>query len=285
MFNSITMKLQADHLIMEALKEDISSEDVSTNSVMKQAVKGTVDLLCKEDGIIAGLDVFKRVFELLDPATECEFFCADGDEVKAGQLMGKLTGDIRVLLSGERVALNYLQRMSGIATYTSQVAALLEGTGIKLLDTRKTTPNNRIFEKYSVRVGGGNNHRYNLSDGVLLKDNHIGAAGGVKQAISMAKAYAPFVRKIEIEVENLDMVKEAVEAGADIIMLDNMNTEQLKESIDYIAGRAEIEVSGNVTKENIARLTGLGVNYVSSGALTHSAPIMDLSMKNLHPVE
>ena len=283
--NNITMTLQVDHLIMEALREDISSEDVTTNAVMHEAVTGEVDLICKQDGVIAGLQVFQRVFELLDKDTKVEFFCKDGDEVKNGQLMGKVTGDIRVLLSGERVALNYLQRMSGIATYTSQVAALLGGTGIKLLDTRKTTPNNRIFEKYSVRVGGGNNHRYNLSDGVLLKDNHIGAAGGVKQAISMAKAYAPFVRKIEIEVENLDMVKEAVEAGADIIMLDNMTTEQLKESIDYIAGRAEIEVSGNVTKENIARLTGLGVNYVSSGALTHSAPIMDLSMKNLHPVE
>ena len=282
--NKITMTLQVDHLILEALKEDISSEDVTTNSVMKEAVPGEVDLICKEDGIIAGLEIFSRVFTLLDADTKVELFCKDGDEVKKGQKMGKVTGDIRVLLSGERVALNYLQRMSGIATYTSQVAALLEGTGIKLLDTRKTTPNNRIFEKYSVRVGGGNNHRYNLSDGVLLKDNHIGAAGGVKQAISMAKAYAPFVRKIEVEVENLDMVKEAVEAGADIIMLDNMTTEQLKESIDYIAGRAEIEVSGNVTKENIARLTGLGVNYVSSGALTHSAPILDISLKNLHPI-
>ena len=283
--NTISMKLQADELIRLALQEDISSEDVTTNSVMKEAVEGEVQLICKQDGIVAGLDVFKRVFELLDENTKTEFLCKDGDAVKKGQLMGTVTGDIRVLLSGERVALNYLQRMSGIATYTHTVSALLKGTKTKLLDTRKTTPNMRIFEKYAVRAGGGFNHRYNLSDGVLLKDNHIGAAGGVKQAISMAKAYAPFVRKIEIEVENLDMVKEAVEAGADIIMLDNMTTEQLKESIDYIAGRAEIEVSGNVTKENIARLTGLGVNYVSSGALTHSAPIMDLSMKNLHPVE
>ena len=283
--NTISMKLQADELIRLALQEDISSEDVTTNSVMKEAVEGEVQLICKQDGIVAGLDVFKRVFELLDENTKTEFLCKDGDAVKKGQLMGTVTGDIRVLLSGERVALNYLQRMSGIATYTHTVSALLKGTKTKLLDTRKTTPNMRIFEKYAVRAGGGFNHRYNLSDGVLLKDNHIGAAGGVKQAISMAKAYAPFVRKIEIEVENLDMVKEAVEAGADIIMLDNMTTEQLKESIDYIAGRAEIEVSGNVTKENIARLTGLGVNYVSSGALTHSAPIMDLSMKNLHAVE
>ena len=285
MFDQVTLGLNADPFILSALKEDITSEDVSTNSVMPEPKAGVVDLICKEDGIICGLQIFERVFTLLDPSTKAEFYVKDGDSVKNKQLIGKIYGDIRVLLCGERTALNYLQRMSGIATYTSQVAALLSGTGIKLLDTRKTSPNNRIFEKYSVRIGGGNNHRYNLSDGVLLKDNHIGAAGGVKEAISMAKTYAPFVRKIEIEVENLDMVKEAVEAGADIIMLDNMSTEQLKEAIDYIDGRAEIEVSGNVTKENIARLTGLGVNYVSSGALTHSAPIMDLSMKNLHPVE
>ena len=283
--NDITMTLQADHLILEALKEDISSEDVTTNSVMKDAVKGEVQLICKEDGIIAGLDVFKRVFKLLDKDVEVEFYCKDGDEVKNKQLMGKVTGDIRVLLSGERVALNYLQRMSGIATYTHSVAALLEGSNTKLLDTRKTTPNMRIFEKYAVRVGGGYNHRYNLSDGVLLKDNHIGAAGSVTKAVQMAKDYAPFVRKIEIEVENLDMVKEAVEAGADIIMLDNMTTEEMKEAIRIIDGRAETECSGNVTKENISRITDLGVNYVSSGALTHSAPIMDISLKNLHAVE
>ena len=252
---------------------------------MPRPQAGEVDLICKQDGIICGLQVFERTFTLLDPDTKVEFFVEDGDEVKAGQLMAKVHGDIRVLLCGERTALNYLQRMSGIATYTKEVAALLEGTGIKLLDTRKTTPNNRIFEKYSVRVGGGNNHRYNLSDGVLLKDNHIGAAGGVKEAIKMAKEYAPFVRKIEVEVESFDMVKEAVEAGADIIMLDNMTTEQLKEAIDYIDGRAEIEVSGNVTKENIERIKGLGVDFVSSGALTHSAPIMDISLKNLHPVD
>ena len=282
--NEITMTLQADHLILEALKEDISSEDVTTNSVMKDYVKGEVELICKQDGVIAGLEVYRRVFELLDADTKTELYCKDGDEVKNGQLMGKVTGDIRVLLSGERVALNYLQRMSGIATYTSQVAKLLEGTGIKLLDTRKTTPNNRIFEKYAVRVGGGNNHRYNLSDGVLLKDNHIGAAGGVKEAVKMAKAYAPFVRKIEVEVETFEMVQDAVEAGADIIMLDNMDNALLKKSIDYIAGRAEIEISGNVTKENIERIKNFGVNYVSSGALTHSAPILDISLKNLHAV-
>lgn len=282
--NKITMTLQADQLILEALREDISSEDVTTNSVMKEAVKGEVDLICKQDGIIAGLDVFRRVFQLLDEKTEAEFYCADGDEVKKGQLMGKVTGDIRVLLSGERVALNYLQRMSGIATYTHSVAELLKGSGTKLLDTRKTTPNMRIFEKYAVRVGGGYNHRYNLSDGVLLKDNHIGAAGSVARAVKLAKEYAPFVRKIEVEAENLDMVKEAVEAGADIIMLDNMSAEEMKEAIRVIGGRAETECSGNVTKENIGRLVSLGVDYISSGALTHSAPILDISLKNLHAV-
>lgn len=283
--NQITMKLQADHLILEALKEDISSEDVTTNSVMKEAVAGEVDLICKQDGIIAGLEVFERVFTLLDPDTKAELYCKDGEEVKNGQLMGKVKGDIRVLLSGERVALNYLQRMSGIATYTNSVAKLLERSKIKLLDTRKTTPNMRIFEKYAVRAGGGYNHRYNLSDGVLLKDNHIGAAGSVTKAVQMAKEYAPFVRKIEVEVENLDMVKEAVEAGADIIMLDNMSSEMMREAIRIIDGRALTECSGNVTKENIAQLTELGVDFISSGALTHSAPILDLSLKNLHPLD
>ena len=282
--NKITMTLQADHLILEALKEDISSEDVTTNSVMKKAVKGEVDLICKQDGIIAGLEVFARVFQLLDADTEVQLYCKDGDEVKNGQLMGKVLGDIRVLLSGERVALNYLQRMSGIATYTHSVASLLEGSHTKLLDTRKTTPNMRIFEKYAVRVGGGYNHRYNLSDGVLLKENHIGAAGSVTKAVQMAKEYAPFVRKIEVEVENLDMVREAVEAGADIIMLDNMSTEEMQEAIRIIDGRAKTECSGNVTRENIGRLTSLGVDYISSGALTHSAPILDISLKNLHVV-
>ena len=285
MYDQVTLKLNVDPWILRALKEDITSEDVSTNSVMPHPQQGEVDLICKEDGIICGLQVFERVFTLLDEKTTVEFLVQDGAEVHKGQLMAKVHGDIRTLLCGERTALNYLQRMSGIATYTHSVAELLKGTGIKLLDTRKTTPNNRIFEKYAVRIGGGNNHRYNLSDGVLLKDNHIGAAGGVKEAIAAAKEYAPFVRKIEVEVESLDMVKEAVEAGADIIMLDNMDTDALKEAIAYIDGRAEIEVSGNVTKENIARLTGLGVDYVSSGALTHSAPILDISLKNLHPVE
>lgn len=284
MYDQVTLKLNVDPLILSALKEDISSEDVSTNSVMPTATPGEVDLICKQDGIICGLQVFERVFTLLDENTKVEFYAKDGDEVKKGQLMAKVYGDIRVLLCGERTALNYLQRMSGIATYTHGVASLLAGTKTKLLDTRKTSPNNRIFEKYSVRIGGGNNHRYNLSDGVLLKDNHIGAAGGVAKAIKMAKEYAPFVRKIEVEVETFDQVKEAVEAGADIIMLDNMTHEALKEAIDFIDGRAEIEVSGNVTKENIAKLTDLGVDYISSGALTHSAPIMDISLKNLHAV-
>ena len=285
MFDKVTLKLNVDPLILGALKEDITSEDVSTNSVMPEPKKGEVQLICKQDGIIAGLDVYARVFTLLDDSTEVEFFCKDGDEVKAGQLMGIVTGDIRVLLSGERVALNYLQRMSGIATYTHEVAELLKGSKTTLLDTRKTTPNCRIFEKYAVRVGGGSNHRYNLSDGVLLKDNHIGAAGSITNAVRMAKEYAPFVRKIEVEVETLDQVKEAVEAGADIIMLDNMTTDQMRAAIDLIDGRAETECSGNVTKENIERLVSLGVDYISSGALTHSSPIMDISMKNLHAEE
>ena len=282
--NSITMKMQADQLIRMALQEDITSEDVSTNAVMPTEVKGTVDLIAKEDGIIAGLDVYARVFQMLDEKTEIDFKCKDGDEVKKGVLMATLTGDIRVLLSGERVALNYLQRMSGIATYTRQVAKLLEGSKVTLLDTRKTTPNCRVFEKYAVRVGGGCNHRYNLSDGVLLKDNHIGAAGSITKAITMAKEYAPFVRKIEIEVETLEQVKEAVEAGADIIMLDNMTPEVMKQAVELIDGRAQTECSGNITKENIARIREIGVDFVSSGALTHSAPILDISMKNLHAV-
>lgn len=282
--NKIIMELQMDHLIREALREDISSEDVTTNSVMKEAVLGEVELLCKQDGIVAGLEVFERVFQLLDENTKVKFFCKDGDAVKNGELMAKVTGDIRVLLSGERVALNYLQRMSGIATYTNSVAKLLEGTKTKLLDTRKTTPNMRIFEKYAVRVGGGYNHRYNLSDGVLLKDNHIGAAGSVTKAVQMAKEYAPFVRKIEVEVEDLDMVKEAVEAGADIIMLDNMSADEMKKAVELIDGRAETECSGNVTKENIGKVTAVGVDYISSGALTHSAPILDISLKNLHAI-
>ena len=282
--NNITMKINADDLILNALKEDITSEDISTNSVMPHYQLGEVDLICKEDGIIAGLEVFKRVFELLDSDTKIEFSVNDGDRVENGQKLGTVRGDIRVLLSGERTALNYLQRMSGIATYTRTVADMLEGTGTKLLDTRKTTPGMRIFEKYAVKVGGGYNHRFNLSDGILLKDNHIGAAGGVREAVAMAKEYAPFVRKIEIEVESLEMLKEALEAGADIIMLDNMSIEDMKKAVELCDGKAETECSGNVTKENVAKLTRIGVNYISSGALTHSSPILDLSLKNLHAV-
>lgn len=282
--NNITMALNADELILSALKEDITSEDITTNSVMREFQMGEVDLICKQDGIIAGLDVFKRVFELLDDKTEVILNVKDGEVVKNGDKIGVVKGDIRVLLSGERTALNYLQRMSGIATYTNSIVKLLEGSKTKLLDTRKTTPNMRVFEKYAVKAGGGNNHRYNLSDGILLKDNHIGAAGGVKEAVAMAKEYAPFVRKIEVEVENLDMLKEALEAGADIIMLDNMSVEDMKAAVKLAAGKAETECSGNVTKENVGRLADIGVDYISSGALTHSAPIMDLSLKNLHAI-
>ena len=282
--NNITMKMNADELILLALREDITSEDITTNSVMPHYHAGEVDLICKQDGIIAGLEVFKRVFELLDENTEVAFYCNDGDTIKKGEKIGLVRGDIRVLLSGERTALNYLQRMSGIATYTREIADLLKGTKTKLLDTRKTTPNMRIFEKYSVKVGGGYNHRYNLSDGILLKDNHIGAAGGVKEAVRMAKEYAPFVRKIEIEVENLDMLKDALEAGADIIMLDNMSVEDMKTAVELCRGKAETECSGNVTRENVARLVDIGVDYISSGALTHSSPILDLSLKNLHAI-
>ena len=282
--NSVTMKLQADPLILQALREDITDEDVSTNAIMPEDCQGEAELLCKDDGIIAGLDVFARAFTLLDDKTWFEFFAKDGDEVKKGQKLAKVVGSIRVILSAERVGLNYLQRMSGIATYTRQTVKLLEGTGITLVDTRKTTPNMRVFEKYAVTIGGGKNHRYNLSDGVLLKDNHIGAAGSVSKAIAMAKAYAPFVRKIEVETETLDMVSEAVEAGADIIMLDNMDHDTMKKAVDLIAGRAEIECSGNVTKENITALADLGVDYISSGALTHSAPILDVSLKHLHRI-
>lgn len=282
--NNITMALNADELILSALREDITSEDITTNSVMREYQLGEVELICKQDGVIAGLDVFKRTFELLDSKTEVTFTKKDGDTVKNGDKIGVVRGDIRVLLSGERTALNYLQRMSGIATYTRSIADLLKGSKTKLLDTRKTTPNMRVFEKYAVKVGGGYNHRYNLSDGILLKDNHIGAAGGVKEAVQMAKEYAPFVRKIEIEVENLDMLKEALDAGADIIMLDNMSVEDMKEAVKLVSGKTETECSGNVTKENVERLVDIGVDYISSGALTHSSPILDLSLKNLHAI-
>lgn len=284
MLDPVSMKLNGDPLILSALREDITNEDVSTNSVMPTAKAGEAELLCKQDGIICGLNVFSRVFQLLDENTVIDLSAGEGNEVKKGQKLGIVRGDMRVILSGERTALNYLQRMSGIATYTRAMVSELEGTKTVLLDTRKTTPNNRIFEKYAVRVGKGSNHRLNLSDGVLLKDNHIGAAGSVKKAVAMAKKYAPFVRKIEVETETLEMVKEALEAGADIIMLDNMDKETMKKAITLINGRAKTEVSGNVTRENIRSLADLGVDYISSGALTHSAQILDISLKNLHPV-
>ena len=283
--NEIMRLLNVDPLILQALREDMPGEDVSTNAVMPGYKKGEVQLIGKEAGLLAGLPVFERVFTLLDPDTQVELYVEDGQAVQAGQLLAKITGDVRVLLSGERTALNYLQRLSGIATYTRAVAKLLEGTKTRLLDTRQTTPCMRIFEKYAVRVGGGGNHRYNLSDGVLLKDNHIDAAGGVKGAVLAARAYAPFVRKIEVEVENLEMVQQAVEAGADIIMLDNMTAEQMAEAIRLIDGRAQTECSGNMTIENIQTITKLGVDYVSSGALTHSAPILDISLKHLKVLE
>ncbi len=281
MNNEITLKLNADDLILQALKEDISSEDITTNSVIREKKIAKVQLLCKQDGVIAGMDIFSRVFFLLDSSAEIETFVTDGDEVKNGDLLAVVTADVRALLSGERTALNYLQRMSGIATYTHSITELLKGSKTRLLDTRKTTPNMRIFEKYAVKVGGGYNHRYNLSDGILLKDNHIAAAGGVKKAVEMAKEYAPFVRKIEVEVENLTMLEEALEAGAEIIMLDNMSTEMMKQAVEMVAGRAETECSGNVTKERITELKEIGVDYISCGALTHSAPILDVSLKNL----
>ncbi len=284
MLNPVSVALNADELIKMALREDISNEDVTTNAVMPSYRKGTVQLICKQDGVICGLPVFERTFKLLDENTEFRLYVKDGDEVKKGMLLAEIEGDIRVLLSGERTALNFLQRMSGIATYTRKTCQLLKGTHTRLLDTRKTTPNMRIFEKYAVKVGGGCNHRYNLSDGILLKDNHIGAAGGIKNAVQAAKRYAPFVRKIEVETENLEMVKEALEAGADIIMLDNMSVADMKAAVKLIGGRAQTECSGNVTAENIAAILDTGVDFVSSGALTHSAPVLDLSLKNLKPV-
>lgn len=279
------MELNADDLILQALKEDIPFGDISAAAVLPQAVKGSVDLISKQSGVIAGLKIFARVFELIDDDIDIEFMVTDGDLVCSGQRLAALKGDLHSLLSGERTALNYLQHMSGIATYTRSLANLLDGSNIKLLDTRKTTPCNRIFEKYAVRIGGGYNHRFSLSDGVMLKDNHIAAAGGIKKAVEMAKSAAPFVRKIEVEVETLDMVKEAIEAEADIIMLDNMDYETMKEALQIIDGKAETECSGNITAENIAQLADLGVNYISSGAITHSAPILDISMKNMHTEE
>ena len=279
--NSVTLKLQAEPLILSALREDITSEDVTTASVIGEADTGEVRLIAKEDGVICGLDVFARTFEILDPTAACEFSVQEGDDVASGQDLGCVRAHVRTLLSGERVALNYLQRMSGIATAARRMSALFAGTRTRLVDTRKTCPNMRVFEKEAVRVGGAGNHRYNLSDGVLLKDNHIDAAGGVAKAVAAARAYAPFVRKIEVEVETIGQVREAVEAGADIIMLDNMDVDAMREAIRVIDGAAEVEVSGNVTMERAASLVDLGVDYVSSGAITHSAPVLDFSLKHL----
>jgi nicotinate-nucleotide pyrophosphorylase (carboxylating) len=284
MDNHTTIKLNVDDLLIQALREDITSEDITTNAVMRECVRGEAQLLCKQEGVIAGLDIFKRVFELLDDTMEIKVFFKDGDIVENGDILAVITADIRAILSGERTALNYLQRMSGIATHTKALSDLLVGSKTKLLDTRKTTPNMRIFEKYAVKVGGGYNHRFNLSDGVLIKDNHIGAAGGVKEAIELAKEYAPFVRKIEVEVENLTALKEALEAGADIIMLDNMDSKTMKEAVRIIDGRAQVECSGNVTKERVAEILETGVDYISCGALTHSSSILDISLKNLRRI-
>lgn len=284
MINPVTDAITVDELIKSALREDITSEDVTTNAIFSKRVEGSVQLICKQDGVICGLPVFEHVFKILDNTTKVNFLVEEGAKVKKGQLLAEVVGDMRVLLSGERTALNYLQRMSGIATYTSDVVALLKGSKTKLLDTRKTTPNMRIFEKYAVKTGGGCNHRYNLSDGVLLKDNHISAAGGITRAVKLAKEYAPFVRKIEVEVENLEMCKEAMEAGADIIMLDNMTPEDMKKAVKMIDGKALTECSGNVTRENLKNILDTGVDFVSSGALTHSAPILDLSLKNMKPL-
>lgn len=276
-----TKILNVDQLLMRALREDITSEDITTNAIIREEKLGQVQLICKEDGVLAGLDVYKRVFELIDDEAVLETSFKDGDEVHNGDVIAILKADVRAILSGERVALNYLQRMSGVATHTRKIVKLLEGSNITLLDTRKTTPNNRIFEKYSVKVGGGSNHRYNLSDGILIKDNHIDAAGSITEAVRMAREYAPFVRKIEVEVENMDMLKEALEAGADIIMLDNMSVDEMKEAVKIIDGRAQTECSGNVTKEKVKSLKDVGVDFVSCGALTHSSPVLDYSMKHL----
>lgn len=285
MINGVTAKINADEYILSALREDITSEDVTTNAVMPEPRQGKAELICKQDGIICGLDVFARTFALLDESSVFETEVKDGDFVHKGQVIGVIRGDIRALLSGERTALNYLQRMSGIATFTRSLADELKGMKTKLLDTRKTTPNMRLFEKYAVKVGGGTNHRYNLTDGVLIKDNHIGAAGSITKAVRMARDYAPFVRMIEVEVETLEQLDEALAAEADIIMLDNMDNETMREAVKRVAGRAKTECSGNVTKERLHEIAEIGVDYVSVGALTHSAPIMDVSLKNLVPTE
>ncbi|WP_338995807.1 carboxylating nicotinate-nucleotide diphosphorylase [Fusobacterium animalis] len=281
-------KFQMDDSIRMALKEDITSEDISTNAIYKNYRMAEISLYSKEDGILAGLDVFKRVFELfelLDNSVEFTEYKKDGDKVLNKDLILKIRADVKTILSAERTALNYLQRMSGIATYTRKMVEALDDKNILLLDTRKTIPNMRIFEKYAVRVGGGYNHRYNLSDAIMLKDNHINAAGSITEAIKLAKEYSPFIKKIEIEVEDLKGIEEAVAAGADIIMLDNMDIETTKKAIKIINKKAIIECSGNIDITNINRFKGLEIDYVSSGAITHSAKILDLSLKNLRYID
>lgn len=279
--NSVTLRLQAEPLIRSALREDITSEDISTSSVIDDGAQGQVRLVAKQGGVICGLDVFERTFQLLDDTARLVATVQDGEEVVAGQELGVVWAHVVALLSGERVALNYLQRMSGIATYTRAMARILAGTGTRLADTRKTTPNMRVFDKEAVRVGGGSNHRFNLSDGVLLKDNHIDAAGGIAQAVAAVRAHAPFLCKVEVEVETLDELRQALDAKVDIVMLDNMDHRTMAEAVRIVDGAAEIEVSGNVTAANVTQLVDLGVNIVSCGALTHSAPILDLSLKHL----
>lgn len=285
MNNGVLNTILWDDYIMRALREDITSDDVTTQAIMPKPFMVTVDLICKQDGVLCGLDVFERVFQMLCDNSSFRANFKDGDEIHKGDVIGVLVGDGRAVLSGERTALNFLQRMSGIATLTRSMTKELEGYPTKLLDTRKTTPNMRPFEKYAVRIGGGTNHRYNLSDGVLIKDNHIGAAGSIAKAVEMARAYAPFVRKIEVEVENLEMLQEALDAKADIIMLDNMTDEMTAQAVAMAKGKAELEASGNMNKERLRKLAEIGVDYISCGALTHSAPILDFSMKNLKPIE
>ena len=285
MTSGSAMILNMDPSILAALREDVTSEDISTNAIMKKPKQGKADLICKQDGIICGLDVFARVFELLERDAHFETTYSDGDEVKKGELIGVIYGDIRTLLTGERTALNYLQRMSGIATNANKMVRILEGKHTKLLDTRKTTPGLRIFEKYAVRCGGATNHRYNLSDCVMMKDNHICAAGSITKAVQMARDYVSFVTKVEVECETLEQVAEAAECGADIIMLDNMDNDTMRKAVALIDGRAQTECSGNVTAERLLEIADIGVDFVSSGALTYASPAMDIPLKNLTSIE
>lgn len=281
--NEITIKLQVDELIYQALKEDIPFDDVSTNAVVGVGDHGQVDLICKDVGILCGIDVFSRTFQLLDPRVKIELNYADGDDLRPGALLASLTGPSRSLLAGERTALNFLQRMSGVASLTRSLVEVLDDAPTKLLDTRKTSPQHRILEKYATRVGGAVNHRFSLSDGVVLKDNHIAAAGSIGDAIRKAREYAPFVRLVEVEVKTLDQVEEALAAGADIIMLDNMSRDMAKEAIDRIDGQAMVEIAGNMDAEKIVAYRDLGADYISAGILTYSAPVLDLRLTHFRP--